>query len=129
MSEPERLRQQRETIKQIHEAAYGKPFRFSPRHHWIYDWMKEQPGTSLPDKLYRIVEAAYKADHLRRGHEAFSAYRVLPLLTKADHGKALDLVNQACDSFARAGDVTWQETSRRTLGWLIQQMSNYEGGS
>ena len=104
--------------KELEEKAYGKPILFVPRHWTLYEWVKEQPGRSLRDKLFGVVKRAYSADYKQRGHEAMGRY--LNALGKGtypdlDYDSITTALCEACECYGRAGETEQEEHARDLL--------------
>lgn len=111
-------------MKDIRERANGKPFLFRPRHHWIYDWIAAQAGRSLPDKLYGIVERAYKADCLERGRAAMCRFYTLTDQQDVRATVLLTELNEAIEMFSSAGEQQRTEDVRAYLRGVLAQLAS-----
>lgn len=85
--------------KEIEFRAYGKYIRFHTRYHWILTWLEEQPGKNLSDKVWGVIDRAYRADYRGRASRAESRY--------CQAGNFKDKVAALCEAMeyrGRAGD-------------------------
>src|SRR5689334_8165466 len=78
--------------------AYGKRISFHTRHHWILTWLEEQPGKSLADKVWGVIDRAYRADYRARG------YKAQIRSVGAEKSERLAALNEAIECFQRSGD-------------------------
>jgi len=112
-------------MKAIKERANGKPFQFNPRHHWIYEWIQSLPGKSLSDKIYPIVEQAYKDSHRERARVAFDAFSGMDTSepgTPETTRQILALLGDACDAYTRAGDEFMRRQMADMMGGCLVQI-------
>lgn len=109
-------------IKAIERAAYGKRITFHTRHHWILTWLEEQPGKNLADKVWRVIDRAYRADYAARGHAAMGRY--LEALGKGsypalDYDGMLAALCDACEFYGRAGEQEQEDRARDLLRSVV----------
>ena len=105
--------------KAIRERAYGKRINFHTRHHWILTWLEEQPGKNLADKVFGVVERAYKADYGRRARLAMGRYWA-DAATDADKMGALC---EAIECYARAGLSADEESAHDMLRAMMYRQA------
>ena len=104
--------------KAIEERAYGKRITFHTRHHWILTWLEELPGKSLAEKVYGIVDRAYRADYEERGYAAMGRYwKALEGTEYPDlnYPALITALCDACECFGRAGKQDHEERARELL--------------
>lgn len=88
-----------EERKEIEFRAYGKRITFHSRHWWILEWLEEQTGKNLADKVWNVVNRAYQADYAERARKAQARG-----YAATDAGKRLDAFCEAMGYYSRAGD-------------------------
>src|SRR5689334_10185586 len=113
-------------IKDLEQRAYGKPILFIPRHWTLYEWVKEQPGRSLRDKLWGVVNRAYRADYSRRGRLAMGRY--FDVLSRGtypdlDWPAVTKELCEACECFSRAGLHDDEERARDLLRVAVRRQA------
>jgi hypothetical protein len=116
--------------KELEQRAYGKPITLMPRHWTLYEWIKEQPGKSLRDKLYGIVKRAYQEDYKARGFAANDRYWRLSGQFDYDTPGPQAILSEmatalcdACECFGRAGMVDDEERAREMLRAVVHQQA------
>lgn len=110
--------------KAIEEAANGKYIKFHTRHHWLLTWLEEQPGKNLADKVWGVIDRAYRADYTQRGREANRRYwQALEEdgLTPQGLSKMISALSEACEYFGRAGLNEDEERAREMLRAVVYQ--------
>jgi hypothetical protein len=85
--------------KELEFKAYGKRVTFHTRHWWILEWLEEQPGRNLADKVWSVVNQAYQQDYAERAKKAEERAR-----TATDAGERLDLICEAMGHYSKAGN-------------------------
>lgn len=103
--------------KAIEKAANGKYIKFHTRYHWILTWLEEQPGKNLADKVWGVIDRAYRADYAERGREAMRRYRACG---PEDLGGQLDAIAEAMGFYSRAGDGEKYKELHRLI-WAVGQ--------
>lgn len=102
--------------KEIELRAYGKRITFPTRHHWILTWLEEQPGKNLADKVWRVIDRAYRADYAARASRAESRY--------CQTGIFKDKVAALCEAmeyWSRAGNEAQHAHLHRILTNLLHE--------
>ena len=107
--------------KEIELRAYGKRISFHTRHHWILTWLEEQPGKNLADRVFGVIDRAYRAHYAEVGRAALNRY--WSVLDIDDLSPALDALNEAIDAFNRAGMETQGDIGRDLLRSVLAAMS------
>lgn len=115
MDEPER--------KALELRANGKRITFHTRYHWILTWLEERPGKSLADKVWGVIDRAYRADYAERGRAAMSRY--WQALGEGTHYPDLNYpaltaaLCDACECFGRAELRDDEERAREMLRSVV----------
>ena len=107
-----------EERKALELAAFGKRITFPTKHHWILTWLEELPGKSLSEKVYGIVDRAYRADYAERGYAALARYWQALEGTEYPDLNYPALIAASCDAcecFGRAGRHDDEERARDLL--------------
>lgn len=114
--------------KDLELRAFGKRITFHTRHHWILTWIEEQPGRNLADKVWNIIDRAYRADYAERGHQAMRLYaRMLNRGTypALDYAAMAAALCEACECYGCAGLQDREEMARRTLYDVLAAQANH----
>jgi hypothetical protein len=117
-----------EERKALERAAYGKRITFHTRYHWILTWLEEQPGDSLADKVWRIIDTAYRASYAERGRAAMGRYWQAceaGSYPDMDYGALIAALCDALECFSRAGDNERHEFAHNLLRGVLASKAKH----
>lgn len=110
--------------------ALGKRISFHTRRHWILEWIEAQEGKSLADKVWRVIDAAYRADYLARGqaeiaryHDLARTFRYSDLAPQPVLQEMLQACSYASAHYSRAGREDLADNAHAILRAVLHQIN------